>query len=140
MQQELSHSSTVVISAVDRRRLRKLLASEKPEQSHASTLLHQKLALARILAPEAMPPDVVTMNSRVLMLEIDSQAEYGFTLSYPWLATDPGNISVLAPVGAAVLGLARGQEIYWRRRSGRLTGMRVLTILYQPEACGDFDL
>lgn len=57
---------------------------------------------------------------------------------YPAAAGTPGTVSILAPVGSALLGLAQGQQIDWPTPDGRKRRLKVLKIAYQPEAAGHF--
>ena len=94
--------------------------------------------LSRWLAD--IPPDVVTMNSRLRLLDLDSGKEMLFTLVFPSDAdSDQGRISILAPLGTAVLGFRRGDTFEWRM-PGRVRRLRVEEVLYQPEAAGDYHL
>ncbi|HVL74929.1 MAG TPA: nucleoside diphosphate kinase regulator [Noviherbaspirillum sp.] len=128
---------TVVASVLDRMRLVDLLGRLQTGTA-AVDLLRRKLAMARLLLPQEMLPDVVTMNTRVMFLDLDTEGEYGLKLTYPEEAAMPGDISVLTPVGAALFGLRVGQDIKWQGRSGRRLGVRVLKIVYQPEADGQY--
>jgi regulator of nucleoside diphosphate kinase len=101
--------------------------------------LEAELDLAEVVAATDMPRDVVTMNSRVRFLDESTGAEQEATLVYPFEAdVTEGRISVLAPVGAALLGLSIGQEIDWPMPNGAVKRLRVTSILYQPEAAGEF--
>jgi len=96
---------------------------------------------ANMCAPEAMPHDVVTMNSTVKFRELKSGEIRVRTLVYPAQMTDSATqLSVLAPVGAALLGLRVGDSIHWTLPGGTTTDLEVLELLYQPEAAGDFML
>ncbi|MFC7518796.1 GreA/GreB family elongation factor [Herbaspirillum sp. GCM10030257] len=128
----------VTLSTADHGRLTQVLSRECEANSHANALLAKKLSAARLIAPQRVPPDLVTMNSRVLFVEIDTQAVYGFTLAYPGPNMHTGEVSVLSAVGAALLGLSTGQDIHWIGASGRRLGLRVLDVIYQPEANGTY--
>lgn len=102
--------------------------------------LQEELDRAKIVKPQEVPPNVVTMNSRVLLRDMDTSDEMTCTLVFPRNANiDSGSISVLAPVGTAILGYTEGSLVEWDVPSGR---KRILIgkILYQPEASGHFDL
>jgi regulator of nucleoside diphosphate kinase len=87
-----------------------------------------------------MPPDTVTMNSLVLCVDETTGAEHQLQLVYPRDAdAAQGKVSVLAPVGAALLGLSAGQAIDWPLPGGRSTRLRVLRVIDQPEAHGRLD-
>lgn len=102
--------------------------------------LDDELARARVVDQAAIPPDIVTMNSRCVFRFADSGKERELTLVYPEQAdVAAGRISVLAPVGAALLGLAEGQTIRWPTPEGERT-LELVAVRYQPEAAGDFHL
>ena len=94
-----------------------------------------------LVVPQAdCPPDVVTMNSALRIRDPRNRAPEEFTLVYP-AESDAlsGRISVLAPLGLAVLGARAGDVIKWQVPAGVRT-FTVEAILYQPEAAGDFHL
>jgi regulator of nucleoside diphosphate kinase len=96
--------------------------------------LRRKLESARVLEPEEIPEDVVTMNSRVHLLDRNDDTLRIWTLVYPGEAgSEGGKLSVLAPLGLAILGCQVGDLVEWPVPSGwaRIT---VLKITYQPEA------
>ncbi|MNZ51137.1 Regulator of nucleoside diphosphate kinase [compost metagenome] len=81
------------------------------------------------------------MNSRVHCREEASGKDYHLTLVYPKDANaDEGKISILAPVGSALLGLSVGAKIDWSLPGGKTLKLELLAVEYQPEAAGDFDL
>ena len=111
------------------------------DSTAAASSLEAELARAHGVAPERGPHDVVTMNSRVVFEDEDTGKRCEVVLGYPHTATaSAATVSILAPVGTALLGLRRGQAIDWRMPSGRCKRIRVLDIPYQPEAAGDFHL
>ena len=79
------------------------------------------------------------MNSRVRFGDADTGEEFEASLVYPADANvDQWRISVLAPIGAALLGLSIGQFIDWPMPGGAVKRLRVISVLYQPEAAGEF--
>lgn len=100
--------------------------------------LAPELDRADIVPFRAVPPDVVTMNSRVAFADETTGEFRVVTIVYPDEA-DPaeGKISVMAPVGSALLGLSVGQSIEWCFPDGRPRTLRVVELLYQPEAAGN---
>ena len=89
---------------------------------------------AVVVEPTKIPPDVVTMNSRVRFEDLDTGV-------YPKDAdVNEGRVSVLAPVGSALLGLSVGQSIQWPLPGEKNRHLRVVSVTYQPEAAGDLDL
>ena len=92
------------------------------------------------LDSHSVPPDVITMNSRARLADPLTGQAQEYTLVFP-VAADAavGKISVLAPLGTAMLGAAVGQVIEWMA-GGSIRKLRVDAIAYQPEAAGDFHL
>ena len=97
------------------------------------------LDAGEIVPSTAIPADVVTMNSEVTCEDEVSGETHRLTLVYPPDAdVDKHKVSVLAPVGTALLGLSVGQSIDWNAPGGRSLRLCVTGISYQPEAAGDF--
>lgn len=98
--------------------------------------LETELGRARVVKASKVPADVVTMNSVVRLRDLDSDEADEFELVYPADADIANNrISVLAPIGTAILGYRRGSVIEWPVPKG-LTRLRVEKVLYQPERAG----
>ena len=139
----LPTSSTVppiVVSSRDFNRLESLLDSPALRRLPAAMSLMQELSRAQVVAPEEMPDTVVTMNSRVEFQEELTGERHTLTLVYPHEANvDSGRISILAPVGSALLGLSTGQSIDWAAPDGRPLRLLVTAVHYQPEASSDFN-
>ena len=126
----------VVLSSFDRDRLERLL--EKVGRRPDLDALREEIERAEIVEPAAMPADVVTMNSVVRFVDEDSGRESEIKLVFPGHADVEANfISVLAPIGSALLGLSVGDSIDWPLPQGRRRRLRVVAITYQPEAAGD---
>lgn len=99
-----------------------------------------ELEKAEVVSPESVPANVVTMNSKVVVRDLDTSEETTYVLVFPGDANiDAGAISVLAPVGTAILGYAKGDVVEWPVPSG-VRRIRIEEILYQPEAAGDYHL
>jgi regulator of nucleoside diphosphate kinase len=102
--------------------------------------LQEELSKAKVVASQDIPEDMVTMNSKVVLVDIDTQEEMNFRLVFPQDAdVDSGFISVLAPIGTAILGYAKGDIVEWPVPSG-IRRLQIKDILYQPEAAGDYHL
>jgi regulator of nucleoside diphosphate kinase len=102
--------------------------------------LAAELRMGSVVAPEEIPADVITMNSRVRLLDLDKGSTVEYTLVYPQAADySQGRISIVAPIGAAMLGYRVGDEIDWPVPGGRRR-FKVEEVLYQPEAAGNYDL
>jgi regulator of nucleoside diphosphate kinase len=124
---------TIVLSSLDVERIENLLDRLPAGEAQQ---LRTELERADVREPADMPADVVTMNSTVTFSEEGTGERITMSLVYPGAAGKPGTVSVLAPVGSALLGLARGQEIDWPMPGGRARHLRVMEIDYQPEASG----
>ena len=97
--------------------------------------LEGELARAMVVPRDEIPRDVVTMNSRVVFENETTGERREVTLVYPGDADiDAGKISVLVPVGTALLGLRVGQSIDWELPSGERHRYRVIEVPYQPES------
>jgi regulator of nucleoside diphosphate kinase len=102
--------------------------------------LAEELERAEVVSPKDVPADVVTMNSKVVLRDLGTFEEMTYVLVFPRDANiDAGAISVLAPVGTAILGYAKGDVVEWSVPSG-VRRIRIDDVLYQPEASGDYHL
>lgn len=132
----------IYITSQDKRRLEELLAEvavSDPRARGDLNALVEELHRATIVDPKEVPADVITMNSRAELLDLDSAENVTFTLVFPSEANvEEGKISVLAPIGAGMLGYRVGDEFEWNVPAG-VRRMRVTRIDYQPEAAGDFE-
>jgi regulator of nucleoside diphosphate kinase len=100
--------------------------------------LESELLRAKVVPRDQVPKDVVTMNSRVLFENETTGERREVTLVYPDMADiDAGKISVLVPVGTALLGMRVGQSVDWELPSGAKQRYRVVDVPYQPEAAGE---
>jgi regulator of nucleoside diphosphate kinase len=127
----------IFVTDQDMEKLRQLLEPAREslsrDQEHLETL-EQELDRARILSPSNIPEDVITMNSKARVRDLDTGKDATYTLVFPRNADiASGRISVLAPIGTAILGYRVGDVIEWRVPGGRRT-LRVEEVLYQPEA------
>lgn len=130
----------IVISSVDAARLEALLQSLPAHAFPGREDLEAELARAEIVEPRDIPPTVVTMNSTVRFSIESSSKEFHLTLVYPKDAdASGGTISILAPVGSALLGLSKGDEIEWPRPGGGMLRVRIEDVTYQPERAGEYN-
>ena len=133
----------IVITELDRKRLVDLIISAQSGEYRGSVYLDQlrgELNRAQIVTPQDIPADTITMNSKVALLDLDTREEEIYTLVYPENADSAeGKISILAPVGTAMLGYRVGDVFEWDVPAGKRR-LKVDRILYQPESAGDFDL
>ena len=128
---------SIVITTRDYDRLEALIDSLPAGGFPNKAALEAELKRAEIVPPEQLPPNIVTMNSTVRFTIAESGEEFELTLVYPKYAGEADRISVLAPVGSALLGLAVGDELAWPRPGGGISTVRVVDVLYQPERAGD---
>jgi regulator of nucleoside diphosphate kinase len=128
----------IIVSSQDLERIETLLDS-LPSDSPAAHALLEELDRADIVDPQDVPPTVVTMRSQV-RFQIDEPREtFCLTLAYPREMSDvPDGISLLTPIGTALLGLSVGDSIDWPRPDGQLVKVSIVDLLYQPERAGDF--
>lgn len=129
---------TLTINELDAERLDTLLAQAAYANSPVAEALNEELDRAEILPPQDMPADVVTMNSKVRFTEGKEGEEHIRTLVYPAALKDTDEqLSVMAPLGAALLGLRVGSTINWNMPNGKESEIHVLELLFQPEASGE---
>jgi len=100
--------------------------------------LEEELARAKVVNPEDIPQNVITMRSKVRLKDLKSGQTVMYSLVFPCEAnSNEGQISVLAPIGTALLGNRSGDVVESRVPSG-LRRLKVKEILYQPEAAGNY--
>ncbi|WP_192822499.1 nucleoside diphosphate kinase regulator [Rufibacter sp. LB8] len=133
--------NTIFVTEQDYERLHQLVQTQR-SQGNVGLVdnLCRGLRQASIIPAEQVPIDVVTMNSLVRLREKKSGTRLELSVVYPKDANlASGKISVLAPVGAAILGHKVAEEITCEV-AGRTLNYEVEEVIYQPEAAGDFAL
>ena len=140
----MTKESTIYITEVDLTRLRKLIEAARDRGIDSNTpymnKLEDELDRANIVDPMEIAMDAITMRSKVRLKDLESRKEMIYSLVFPNEAdVDEGRISVLAPVGTAMIGYRVGDIIEWEVPSG-LRRLKVEEVLYQPEASGDYQL
>ncbi|MEI8345763.1 MAG: nucleoside diphosphate kinase regulator [Candidatus Omnitrophota bacterium] len=127
----------------DMKRLRELVAvarESSDEQEKYLRGLENELNRGKIVPSKDIPPDVITMNSEIYLKDLNTEETITYRLVFPELANiDKGWVSVLAPIGTALLGYRVGDVIEWRVPAG-IAKLKVEKVLYQPEAAGDYHL
>lgn len=138
---KLTDMNTIYVTEQDYERLLQLVLAQRTVSGpRAVEALNKELKRARVVAPEEIPAEVVTMNSLVRLRETQGAAEMEISVVYPKDANVPRRrISVLAPVGTAILGCRVGDEVKWAGRVGTIK-YTVEEVIYQPEMAGDFNL
>ncbi len=137
------NNRTIYITEFDKQRLTELL-NELRRTGYADRgalrNLEGELERATLVTPQAVPPDVITMNSKVQLYDLTFEEEMTVTLVFPEDAAPVASkVSVLAPIGMAMLGYRVGDIFEWEVPEG-VSRLKVLKILYQPEAAGDYHL
>lgn len=131
---------TIYVTSKDRERLGALSQMTDDKDRRDLAGLMYELSRAVVVPSEEVPADVITMRSRVRLLDLEKGSTLEYTLVYPSEANfAEGKISVLAPIGAAMIGYRVGDEIEWDMPGGTRR-FRVEAVLYQPEAAGDTNL
>lgn len=134
-----TNSRTIFITEADMSRLQPLIERMKGGRDDLKHL-QQELERAKVVLPREVPADVVTMNSKVRVRDMHTGEEDTYTLVFPEQADiEAGKISVVAPIGTAMLGQRVGDEFQWQVPGGTVK-LRVEAVPYQPEAAGDFHL
>lgn len=135
----MKRPKTIYITERDWERLERMVSGAGKAPNIA--ILRNELDQATVVPSEKIPSDVVTMNSRVSFQELDTGEKSEITLVYPSDADiNRRRISILAPVGAALIGLRVGDEIEWPLPSGKTRTYKIISVLFQPEAEGRYDL
>jgi regulator of nucleoside diphosphate kinase len=130
---------TITINELDAERLDNLLAGKEFVNTDVAKALNAELDRAEILPPKQIPAHVVTMNSKVRFRDLKTAEEHVRTLVYPASLKDSNEqISVMAPLGAALLGMHVGKKISWKMPSGEERQIEVLELLYQPETATEY--
>jgi regulator of nucleoside diphosphate kinase len=132
----------LVISSFDKQRLMRLLSNAETsieERAELEDLTHEIERGAEV-QPQDIPPDVVTMNSTVRVTDLEAGTSHTYTIVFPADADyEKGKISILAPLGTALLGYRIGDVVNWHMPGGTRQ-LRIDALIYQPEAAGDFHL
>lgn len=136
----MSEQPTIYLTQHDLDRLLDLVEAYSAGSGRRFEQLENELIRAVVVPREQIPRDVVTMNSRVIFENETTGERREIKLVYPREADiDAGKISILVPVGTALLGLRVGQSIDWALPSGEKHRYRVVEVPYQPEAAGVSD-
>lgn len=133
----------VTLTEMDYYRLNALMDNQSYffEKEKSLEDLENEIERARLIDFPEIPTDLITMNSRFRYLNVTDDKVCEMTIVYPHQAdSDKKWISVTAPLGAALIGLRVGDEIDWAFPDGKTRTLKLLDILYQPEANGDLHL
>jgi len=121
------------LTGLDVARLRRMAAAG------AASQLAELLDEARVVDPRDVAADVVTMNARVEVEDLHTRRRQSLVVCYPRDAQPgAGLVSVLSPVGLALLGLQAGAVARWQTPDGEEHAAAVMAVPFQPEAAGDY--
>lgn len=134
----MTTENRIFITDQDYHRLMTLVSQAEGPWAEA---LEEELGRANVISQKEIPNTIVTMNSKVKFMDESTGSESEVTLVYPRDAKlEEGRISILAPVGIALLGLSVGQSIDWKMPNGATKKLKVQAVVYQPEAAGQYEL
>jgi regulator of nucleoside diphosphate kinase len=135
------NNQPIYVTRRDMERLRTLLDNpDLMQQRPYLEQLQRELDRAEVVESAEIPDDTITMDSTALLIDLKTGEEMILTLVYPEYAYIPeGRISVLAPAGTAILGCRQRDIVEWEVPAGTRS-LRVDSVLYQPEAAGDYML
>lgn len=124
----------VILSKEDHRLLTALTENVSAQGKKQEMTLSYEIERAKVLREEDMPDNVVRLNSKVKVVDVESKREMQFTIVLPQFADVKQNkISVLTPMGSALIGLSVGNEINWKMPAG-MRRLKVLEAVYTPES------
>ena len=130
----------IYITERDMERLQVLIEIGGRQDAAYLERLEEELDRAKVVDPRDIPDDVVTMNSSVLVKDLDTNEEKTFVLVFPGKANMAENaISILAPVGTALIGYREGDVIDWKVPAGTKR-LQIIKVVYQPERIGNYDV
>jgi regulator of nucleoside diphosphate kinase len=134
---------SIHITDFDMERLRKLLEGTKHwnlKDRQYLEHLEEELDRAVLVPSKKIPANVVTMNTHMRVKDLDTDKEMSVQLVFPSEADfERGKISILAPIGTALIGYCAGDTVEWKVPSG-VRRLQIEEITYQPEAAGDYHL
>ena len=122
----------IIVTTADIERLESLIDSMPPMSNTTAELL-EELQRAEVVEPHEIPRNVVTMGSTVRFTISPGNEEFCHRLVYPRDISDSSTISVLSPVGSALLGLSVGSSIEWPGPTGESLVIRIVDVIHQPE-------
>ncbi|WP_043488206.1 nucleoside diphosphate kinase regulator [Halomonas halodenitrificans] len=124
----------ITINRLDADRLQRLIDEASDKDRFVADALEDELERGEVLDPEEIPEDVVSMNSRVQFTDLKRGRQMTRTLVYPHsLGEVEEAISVMAPVGAGLIGQRVGDTIDWPLPDGGQVHLQVDAVLWQPE-------
>lgn len=134
--------AAIYITRFDKTRLMRLLRTLDAAHENRDEIedLERELERGTELESTEIEPDVVTMNSTVRLTDLDTNTSHLYTIVFPADADfEKGRISILSPLGTALLGYRAGDVVTWEMPRGTRQ-LRIEELVYQPEAAGDYHL
>lgn len=116
----------ITISSNDFDKVHELLDDYSGNSDYS--LLLDELERANVVSMQELPNNIVKMNSIVTFTILESQQSFSLKLVYPEDTANEGTISILSPVGSALLGLSISQMIEWPLSSNQKTMVRIDTV------------
>ncbi len=136
----VTEKKTIFVTASDKAKLTLLFESAKKNRSRYAAIanLAEELEHMVVTRPEEIPSYVITMHTRFAIKDLDGGEPREYTLVYPGAADyDAGRISIMSPLGAALLGQTPDSLVEYTAPGG-VKQVKVVAILHQPEASGDY--
>ena len=122
----------LMMTETDADKITDLALAARDRAGQVSSLLLEEIDRVDIVAPDALPSDVISMSSTVEFIDEGTGVGRTIQLVYPHEADiEQGRISILTPVGAGLIGLREGQSIAWPDRDGHVRALRVVKVLRQ---------
>ncbi len=131
----MSESNPIYISTIDMNRITAML-DKMPSVAAELNKLEQELDRAIVLEPDAVPHNVVRMNSTVEFKFSNDDKILTRTLVYPQDVKNSHDISIFAPVGSALIGLTVGQKLDWPMPNQQMKTIEIVNVTFQPEKIG----
>jgi regulator of nucleoside diphosphate kinase len=132
-----------IISNLDYSRIKERVFFSKglnPEPHLEMERVMSEFEKAKIIEPSEIPEDVVTMNSKIMIRDLNHNKTYTIQLVYPEdVDTKKNRVSIFSSLASALLGFKVGDVVNWNTPSETLR-IKIEYILYQPESCGDYHL
>jgi regulator of nucleoside diphosphate kinase len=132
--------SISLINKLDKERILELFSlGLSPPTEYKKEDFIKDLKKAKVVKPESIPPDLITMRSKFRLKDIGTGDTFEYSLVYPQEVDSDQKISILDSRGRIIFGSRKGQIIHWNLLKG-LKYYQIEEILYQPEAFGHWEL
>lgn len=129
----------LLINRLDAERLQRLIDDASEKDQAVADMLENELSRGVVVDPQEIPENVVSMNSQIQFTDLTRNKQMIRTLVYPHaLSSTEDGLSVMAPIGASLIGLKEGDIIDWPLPNNSQTLLRIDAVLWQPEREGQF--